>query len=155
MDKDSLSIPIITSNSETWADGYVANEGKYLLLFNMLLKPDSMGQRATGKIEIYDMTDGEIKKTIELPSDGEVMCFENYPNNVYYAIDIEEPTRQIYELKMDSIFNVLDLTSLNPSSAIVNSPPFKLTINGHGFDSLSTVYFNDTANTTTTFQTVC
>ncbi len=50
---------------------------------------------------------------------------------------------------MDSIFNVLDLTSLNPSLATVNSPPFTLTVNGHGFDTLSTVYFNDTAKTTT------
>ena len=148
MDKDSLSIPIIRDDSQTWADGYVANEGKYLLLFNMVLNPDSIGQRATGRIEIYDMADGQIKKTIELPSDGEVMCFENYPNNVYYAIDIEEPTRQIYELKMDSIFNVLALTSLNPSSEIVNSLSFTLRVNGHGFDSLSTVFFNDTAKTT-------
>jgi hypothetical protein len=50
---------------------------------------------------------------------------------------------------MDSIFNVLDLTSLSPSSKIVNSPPFTLTVNGHGFDTLSTVYFNDSAKTTT------
>jgi hypothetical protein len=84
-----------------------------------------------------------------LPPDGEIMCFENYPNNVYYVKDIELPTRQIYTLKMDSIFNVLDLASLNPSSAIVNSQPFTLSVNGHGFDSLSTVYFNDTSKTTT------
>lgn len=50
---------------------------------------------------------------------------------------------------MDSIFNVLDLTSLSPSSEIVNSSPFTLTINGHGFDTLSTVYFNDDSKTTT------
>jgi hypothetical protein len=149
LDKDSLSIPITHDNSESWADGYVASEGNYLLLFNSQLNPDSSDQTNTGKIEIYDMTIGELKKTIQLPSDGEVMCFENYPNNIYYAIDIEEPTRQIYTLKMDSIFNVLDLISLNPTSAIVNSPTFTLTVNGHGFDSLSTVYFNDTAKTTT------
>jgi hypothetical protein len=149
LDKDSLSIPIIRDDSQTWADGYVASEGDYLLLFNNLLNPDSVGFTYTGKIEIYDMTNGDLEKTIQLPPGGEVMCFENYPNNIYYAIDIEEPTRQIYTLKMDSIFNVLDLTTLNPSSEIVNSPPFTLTVYGHGFDSLSTVYFNATAKTTT------
>jgi hypothetical protein len=50
---------------------------------------------------------------------------------------------------MDSILNVLDLTTLDPTSAIVNSPPFTLTVSGLGFDTLSTVYFNDTEKTTT------
>jgi|WetSurMetagenome_2_1015567.scaffolds.fasta_scaffold04994_5 hypothetical protein len=149
LEKDSLSIPIIRDNDESWADGYVASEGNYLLLFNNLLNPDSLGFAYTGKIEIYDMTIGELKKTIQLPSGGKVMCFENYPDNVYYSIDIEEPTRQIYTFKMDSIFNVIDLTSLNPSSVIVNSSSFTLSVNGSGFDTLSTVYFNDTAKTTT------
>lgn len=149
LDNDSLSIIIQRDDSQTWGNGYVASNGKYLLMFKSII-PDSINiSPLTGEIDIYDMRDGEIKKTIQLPSDGEVMCFENYPNNVYYAIDIEEPTRQIYTLKMDSIFNVLDLTSLDPSSKIVNSPPFTLTVNGHGFDSLSIVYFNDTAKTTT------
>jgi hypothetical protein len=104
LDKDSLSIPIIPNNIKSWADGYVASEGNYLLLFNSQLNPDSSDQIYTGKIEIYDMTNGELKKTIQLPPGGEVLCFENYPNNVYYAIDIEEPTRQIYIINMDSIF---------------------------------------------------
>jgi hypothetical protein len=143
---DSLSIPISYLNP---AEAYITNHGKNLVLLEAFLGNDSTLSKPTGKIEIYDMTDGEMKKTIQLPPDGKVMCFENFPNNVYYAIDIEKPTRQIYTLKMDSIFNVLNLTSLNPSSAIVNSQPFTLTVNGHGFDSLSTVHFNDTAKTTT------
>jgi hypothetical protein len=103
LDNDSLSITITHLSP---ADGYVASNGKYLLMFNLVLNSDSTGFRNTGQIDIYNMLDGEMKKTIQLPSDGEVMCFEYYPNNVYYAIDIEEPTRQIYELKMDSIFSV-------------------------------------------------
>ena len=149
LDNDSLSITIHRDESQTWGNAYVAGNGKYLLMFKSVI-PDSVNiSPLTGETDIYDMIDGEIKKTIQLPPDGEVMCFENFPNNIYYVIDIEEPTRQIYTLKMDSIFNVLDLTSLNPSSAIVNSPPFTLTVNGNGFDTLSTVYFNDTAKTTT------
>lgn len=149
MDKDSLSIPILRDDSQTWADGYVANNGKYLLLFATLLTPDSADLNPTGKIDIYDMNDGTLKKTVQLPPNGEVLCFENFPNNVYYAIDIEEPSRQIYTLKMDSLFNVLDLTSLSPATKVVNSPPFTLTVNGHGFDTLSTVYFDGGAKTTT------
>lgn len=149
LDKDSLSITIQRDENQTWGNAYVASNGKYLLMFRSVI-PDSINiSPLTGEVDIYDMADGEMKKTIQLPSDGEVMCFENYPNNIYYVKDIELPTRQIYTLKMDSIFNVLDLTSLDPSSAIVNSSPFTLTVNGHGFDSLSVVYFNDTAKTTT------
>ncbi|MDT3695164.1 MAG: IPT/TIG domain-containing protein [Ignavibacterium sp.] len=149
LDKDSLSIPIIRSNSESWAYGYVANEGNYLLLFNSQVNPDSLGHTYTGKIEIYNMTNGELKKTIQLPPDGQVMCFENYPNNVYYVKDIELPTRQVWNLDMDSIFNVLDLTILNPNSVNINSNSFTLTVNGKGFDTVSTVYFNGQPKTTT------
>jgi len=149
LDKDSLSIPIIRDDSQTWADGYVASGGDYLLLFNNLLNPDSLGFTYTGKIDIYDMTSGEMKKTIQLPSGGEVMCFENYPNNVYYVKDIELPTRQVWNLDMDSIFNVLELTNLNPNSVNINSNSFTLTVNGKGFDSVSTVYFNGQPRATT------
>jgi hypothetical protein len=144
-DTDSNSIFI---HYDGWAEGYEAKNGFYLLLFNMLAD-SSLELYPSGSVNIYDMQGGSLLKTLTLPSNGKIYCFNNYPNNIYYVIDIEEPTRQIYTLKMDSIFNVLDLTSLDPSSAIVNSPPFTLTVYGHGFDSLSTVYFNDTAKTTT------
>jgi hypothetical protein len=149
LDKDSLSIPIVRDDSQTWADGYVANDGEYLLLFANLLTPDSLDLNPTGKIDIYEMKNGQLLKTVQLPPDGEVMCFENYPNNVYYVKDIELPTRQVWNLKMDSIFNELDLSSLVPSMANVNSPSFTLTVKGIGFDTLSTIYFNGQAKTTT------
>lgn len=101
LDKDSLSIPIIRDDSQTWADGYVANDGKYLLLLATLLSPDSLDLKPTGKIDIYDMTNGELKKTIQLPPDGEIICFENYPNDVWYVKNIEQPKREIYKISFD------------------------------------------------------
>ena len=127
---------------------YLLNEGKYLLFIET--QRDNINPRYhTGVTEIYDTDTGQLLKTFNLPPNGIVYTFDNYPNNLYYAIDIEKPTRQIYVLKMDSIFNVLDLTSLNPSSAIVNSSGFILTVNGKGFDTVSTVYFNGQPRATT------
>ena len=130
--------------------GRFISNGNYFLLENVLWdesKPNA--EYSSGRINIYETSTSSLAKILTLPSDGKLLLFDNYPNDIYYVIDIEKPTRQIYSLKMDSIFNVLDLTSLNPSSAIVNSSSFTLTVNGHGFDTLSTVYFNDTAKTTT------
>ena len=146
LDTDTLSIPIKARGP---AEAHIASDGKYLLLFATLLTPDSLNLNPTGKVDIYDMTSGEMKKTIQLPPDGEVMCFENYPNNVYYVKDIEEPTRQVWNLNMDSIFNVLYLTSLSPNSVNINSNSFSLTVNGKGFDTVSTVYFNGQEKVTT------
>jgi hypothetical protein len=146
LDIDSLSIPIKVRGP---AEAYIACEGKYLLLFATLLTPDSLNLNPIGKIDIYDMTDGVMKKTIQLPPDGQVLCFENYPNNIYYVKDIELPTRQVWNLKIDSIFNELDLSSLTPSTVNVNTPAFSLTVKGKGFDTLSTVYFNGQPKTTT------
>ncbi len=131
-----------------FSEAYFAGNGEYLIILDTF-KDDSLRYYHTGELEIYNPQNAQLLKTITLPSGGRIYTFDYYPNNIYYVIDIEEPTRQIYTLKMDSIFNVLDLTSLNPSSAIVNSPPFTLTVNGHGFDTLSTVYFNEVGKTTT------
>ncbi|MBV6418962.1 MAG: hypothetical protein DAHOPDDO_00172 [Ignavibacteriaceae bacterium] len=130
--------------------GHLISKAEYFILEQVLWDESKPGaEYSTGVIYLYKTKTGELLKTFSLPPDGKILLFDNYPNNVYYAIDIEEPTRQVYTLKMDSIFNVLDLTSLNPSSEIFNSPPFTLTVSGQGFDSLSTVFFNDTAKTTT------
>jgi len=146
LDKDSLSISIKYRGP---GKGYISGEGKYLLMFSTKLTLDSLNLNTTGKIEIYNMKIGELEKTIQLPPNGEVMCFENYPNNIYYTIDIEKPTRQVYTLKMDSIFNVIDLTNLTPDTVFVESSSFTLTVKGQGFDTLSVVYFNGQPKTTT------
>ena len=149
LDHDSLSITIQRDESQTWGNAYIASNGNYLLTFKSVV-PDSVNiSPLTGEIDIYNMVNGEIKKTIQLPSDGEVMCFENYPNNVYYVKDIELPTRQVWNLDMDSIFNEIDLESLDPDTVDINSPTLALTIKGIGFDSVSTVYFNGQERLTT------
>lgn len=147
-DADTSS-PFIYHDGE--CEAYFSGNGEFMLIFETYTDTlnDSLSYYHTGEVEIYNSGNGDLVKTLTLPPYGIVYTFDNYPNNIYYAIDIEEPTREIYVLKMDSICNVLDLTSLDPSSKIVNSPPFTLTVNGHGFDSLSTVYFNENAKTTT------
>jgi uncharacterized membrane protein YjjB (DUF3815 family) len=146
LDKDSLSIQIKYLNP---ADAYVSSDGKFLVILQAFLGNDSTLSKPTGKIDIYNMTDGALKKTIQLPPDGEVMYFENYPNNVYYVKDIELPTRLVWNLNMDSIFNVLDLTNLNPNTINIGANSFTLTVNGKGFDTLSTIYFNGQEKVTT------
>ena len=147
VDNENLSTPI---SYPYRSYGYLTPNAEYVIIQKALRAPALPGaENFTGEINIYNPTSGALLKELTLPPDGEILLYDNYSNNFYYAIDIKEPIRQIYTLKMDSIFNVLALTSLNPSSAIVNSPPLTLTVSGHGFDSLSTVYFNDTANTTT------
>ncbi|RJP68337.1 MAG: hypothetical protein C4539_09255 [Ignavibacteriales bacterium] len=103
----------------------------------------------TGKIFIYDVVSTNLLKTFNLPHKGELHIFDNYPNNLYYVKDIELPTRQIYILKTDSIFNELDLSSIIPSTVNLNSPTSTLTVKGKGFDTLSAVFFNGQKRTTT------
>lgn len=146
-DFDNDSVSSVYVFYQGYTTPYFTGEGNYLVLPEEIYSSNKVTR--TGTFYIYDFSTSNLLKTIALPSGGEVYTFDNYPNNIYYVIDIEKPTRQIYTLKMDSIFNVLDLTSLDPSSEIVGSPPFTLTVNGHGFDTLSTVYFNDIAKTTT------
>ncbi|MFZ1518768.1 MAG: hypothetical protein WAU11_08335 [Ignavibacteriaceae bacterium] len=126
---------------------FLLSQDKYLILASFV---DSNAIKFnTGLFEIFDINTTTLIKTVHLPEGGDINMFGSFPNNLYYVKDIELPTRQIFTLKMDSLLNVLDLTSLSPSSKIVNSPPFTLTVNGHGFDTLSTVYLNGGAKSTT------
>lgn len=143
-DNDTGSVFIFFQGNTT---PYFTGDGEYLIIPQTIYEAQRLDN--TGTFYIYDLENGTLVKTLTLPPNGRIYTFDKYPSNVYYTKDIGLPTQQVWVLKMDSIFNVLDLTSLNPSSAIVNSPPFTLTVYGHGFDSLSTVYFNDTAKTTT------
>jgi len=130
--------------------GHFISNAEYFILHQVLWDESKPGaEYSTGIFKLYKTTTGELLKSFTLPPDGKLLLFDNYPNNIYYVTNIEEPSRQIYTLKMDSILNILDLTTLDPSSAEVNSPPFTLTVNGHGFDSLSTIYFNEIAKNTT------
>ena len=144
-DNDSVSSAYVFYQGYTTP--YFTGEGEYLVLPEEIYSSNRVTR--TGTFYIYDFNTSILLKTIVLPSGGMVYTFDNYPSNVYYTKDIGLPNQQVWVFKMDSIFNELDLTSLNPSSAIVNSSPFTLIVNGHGFDSLSTVYFNDTAKITT------
>ena len=155
-DNSSGSNFITTSN---YVDPYFTNDGKYLIFCQQGEDSIYFGDPPsfegayqpyfTGRVNIFNVTTTQLIKTIQLPERGEFYYFDNYPNNIYYVKDIELPTRQIFTLKMDSIFNELNLSSLTPSTAIVNSPSFTLTVKGRGFDSSSTIYFNGQTKTTT------
>jgi hypothetical protein len=87
--------------------GHLIAEAEYFILEQVLWDESKPGaQYSTGVINLYKTTTGELVKNFSLPPEGKLLLFDSYPNNIYYAIDIEEPTRQIYTLKMDSIFNV-------------------------------------------------
>jgi hypothetical protein len=127
---------------------YFTNNGKYLVFISSVWGDTSTPSHHTGYTEIYDTETSQLLKTFNLPPNGVVYTFDNYPNNLYYVIDIEKPTRQIYTLKIDSIFNELDISSLTPVTTNVNSSPFTITVKGKGFDTVSTVYFNGQSKTT-------
>jgi len=85
-----------------FADSYFINEGKYLILAATYDSTNAY----TGKIEIYDVSSGERIKNIILPPGGEIYTFDEYPNNIYYIKDIEFPERQVFVIKMDSLFEL-------------------------------------------------
>jgi len=146
-DTDS-AYPFIYHNG--FAGACFTGNGEFLLIMEMDGDlSDSVSSYHTGLVRIYNTWSGQILKTLNFPPGGIVYTFDNYPNDIYYVKDIELPTRQIFTLKMDSIFNELNLRSLTPSTATVNSPSFTLVAKGRGFDSSSTVYFNGQTKTTT------
>jgi hypothetical protein len=56
----------------------------------------------TGSLYIYNISNTELVQTINLPPNGTIYTFDNYPENVYYVIDLESSERQIHVIKIDS-----------------------------------------------------
>ncbi len=144
-DADSGSTFIYRNNL---SEGYFIENGERMVILETS-KDDSLRYSHNGFCQIYNTKTAQLLKTLNFPPGGIVYTFDNYPNDFYYVKDIELPTRQIVTLKMDSIFNELNLSNLTPSTATLNSPVFTLTVKGRGFDSSSTVYFNGQTKTTT------
>jgi hypothetical protein len=102
-DADTSS-PFIYHDGE--CEAYFIGNGEFILIFETYIDTlnDSLSYYHTGEVEIYNPGNGELVNTLTLPSYGLVYTFDNYPNNIYYVIDIEKPTRQIYTINMESMF---------------------------------------------------
>jgi hypothetical protein len=78
---------------------YYTGDGKYLVLPETV--DSSLKEINTGKFFIYDLNTGILLKTEIYPYGGEIYSFDNLPNNIYYIINLAEPTRQIYSMNLE------------------------------------------------------
>ena len=100
-DADTSS-PFIYHDGES--EAYFSGNGEFTIIMETQSDTSTLEYYHTGTVKIYKTSTGQLYKTLNLPQKGIIYTFDNYPNNIYYVIDIEEPTRQIYTINMDSIF---------------------------------------------------
>ncbi|MBI2417333.1 MAG: hypothetical protein HYV28_05415 [Ignavibacteriales bacterium] len=62
---------------------------------------DSLECNYTGKIMVYSQQTGGLLKTILFAPNGRIYCFDNYPNKIYYVLNLET-LPQVYIIDADS-----------------------------------------------------
>lgn len=134
-----------------YADPYFTNNGKYLVLvegsYELYDSTDSFIEYKTGKISLYEASSGALLRELSLPSHGEVKYSELYPDEVYYACDLDS-LPQVYRIKPDSLLAAKRIDGISPAAVQSGTGGFTLEVTGKGFTLASKVFWNDSARKT-------
>lgn len=83
--------------------GHFVLNAKNFLLENVLWDESKPGaEYSSGLINVYETNTSNLIKTLILPSDGKLLFYDSYPNDVWYVKNIELPEREIYKISFDS-----------------------------------------------------
>jgi hypothetical protein len=128
-------------------DPYVIGSNKYLALFDPA-NDTTEHYHYSGSVSIYDIMSGHFVKNITLPSDGEVIRYDTYPDTLYYVKNLNG-TPEIYKIKANDIAQSKYISMLIPAITFSNTGGFTLEVTGKGFTAASKVLWNDSVRTTT------
>ncbi len=134
-----------------YADPYFTNNGKYLVLvessYELYDSSDSFSEYKTGKISLYEASSGMLLRVLSLPSHGEVKYSELYPDEVYYACDLDS-LPQVYRIKPDSLLAAKRIDGVSSPTRQAGTGGFTIDVTGKGFTPASKVFWNDSAGKT-------
>jgi hypothetical protein len=131
------------------AEAYFTGNGEFTIIMEAYLDTlnDSLGYYHTGDIEIYKTETAELIKSLNVPSNGIIYTFDNYPNDIYYVVNLEtEP--EIYNLTKLKL-NVMTPGIALSSGGLKKIETVTITINGEFFTDSSVIYFNGVPRNTT------
>lgn len=139
--------PFITKTGE--CNAYFTGNGEFIIVadetyFN---QNDSINNYQNGNFSIYNSQTGQLVKTLTLPPEGRIYTFDNYPNDIYYVLNLDTQP-EVYNITK------LELHQLSPAVALT-SPfgsrqefSFNVTAYGGLFTDSSVAYFNGQAKPT-------
>jgi hypothetical protein len=144
-DADTGSTFIHTANGSS--EAYFTCDGEFLLIMDTNFD-SSRFYYHTGTGRIYEVQNNEQIKSFTVPSRGKTYTFDNYPNNIYYALNLDS-LPQVYNLTQ------LKLHSISPPLALpYNVTPAEpnvltITVTGEFFTDSTVAYYNGYPKTTT------
>ncbi|WP_290663777.1 hypothetical protein [Ignavibacterium sp.] len=128
------------------SEAYFNGNGEFILILQTT-KDSVDNYFHTGLVKIYNSSTGQLVKTITLPPKGRIYTFDNYPNDIYYVLNLETQP-EVYNITK------LELHKLSPAVALT-SPfgsrqefSFNVTAYGGLFTDSSVAYFNGQAKPT-------
>jgi hypothetical protein len=134
-----------------FAAPYFTTSGKYLVLFETcfvsLDGAYAFDEYMSGKVSLYESSSGNLLRELSLPSHGEVKYSELYPDEVYYACDLDS-LPQVYRIKPDSLLAAKRIDGISPAAVQSGVGGFILEVTGKGFTPASKVFWNDSARKT-------
>jgi hypothetical protein len=131
------------------ANGSISSDGKYVIIEETPVRPDYATSTSgddvlhPGRISIFDGFSSKLIQKLNLPPDGRVLVFDDYPNMLYYYLPNEQHSINI------NLSKLANITSLSPAFAYAGSSAFTITVNGKDFANGSIVNWGGVAKITT------
>ena len=100
-----------------------------------------------GTFKIYNSSTGQLVKTITLPPKGRIYTFDNYPNDIYYVLNLETQP-EVYNLTKLELYQLSPAVALTSPFGLRQEFSFNVTAYGGLFTDSSVAYFNGQAKPT-------
>jgi hypothetical protein len=131
------------------AEAYFTCDGEFLVVEDINYNAPNLYN--TGTVQIYNSHNGNLVKSLSVPPKGIVYTFDNYPNDIYYVLNLDSANTQ------PTVYNLtkLKINSISPPLALaywatpIQPNVLTITINGEFFTDSTVAYFNGNAKPTT------
>lgn len=138
---------LITNIGE--CEAYFNGNGEFIVIGSELdyNNVDSVNY-LNGTFRIYNSSTGQLVKTITLPPKGRIYAFDNYPNDIYYVLNLETQP-EVYNITKLELHNISPSVAITSLTSRDETYTFNVTAYGGLFTDSSIAYFNGQAKPTT------
>jgi len=127
--------------------GSISSDGKYVIIEETPLRPDYKSASDEyfhpGRISIFSGVSGRLLQHLQLPANGKLLVFDNYPDSIFYYLEKKHTSINI------DLTKLVTIAAIVPQTILTGSGGGTLIVTGKNFTSASKVQLNGANRSTT------
>lgn len=143
--ESNLISPLVSVSGIT--NAFLSYDTKYILIEDT---PENPGRTTVynanlhpGRISIIEAVSGKLIGKLQLPENGRILTFDNYPNMLYYYIESEQRSVNV------DLSTLPRVESISPGMTLAGSGEFTLTVQGSNLREGMNILWNGSSRQTT------